>query len=241
MVYPMEMTLATGTTVYAGDPGSDEQIASREVRVSVTYRIEEQEDFDLADFAHARAAEVERARLAAQERLERDRTDPYEAQKEPAFGHDEASFDPSDPSLEPPDEEAVPPDPFPQEADYLCTHCSPAPGGGRPANQECHGYPPLPPASPAGAERIAGTDKASGAVNHEETDWATKPQVLALGSHFRRLGLTPENQTALLRTRFGKFRPERLSKDEAAGLMRFLERGELPPAQGPVEPAALAH
>ena len=60
-----------------------------------------------------------------------------------------------------------------------------------------------------------------------ETDWATRPQVLALGSHFRRLGIGPQSQTALLRARFGKFRAERLTKVEAAGLMRSLERGEV--------------
>lgn len=255
MIYPTEMTLATGTTVYAGDPESDERIQSREVRVSVTYRIEEDEDFDLADFAHARAAEVERARIAAQERIqeqiatqkqiaardciERNRTAPYRT----SFDPNDAPFDPNDPALEPPDmdppnEDTDAPDPFPEEANYLGSHISdshlsarcgpalidrfPAPSGGCPGNgsRTRNGHSALPPSVPAGTVKIPD------AVSAEETDWATKPQVLALGSHFRRLGLSPENQTALLRARYGKFRPERLTKDEAAGLMRCLERGE---------------
>ncbi len=227
MVYPTEMTIATGTTVYAGDPTSDECIVSREVRVSVTFRIEEEEDFDLADLAYAKAAEVERARLAAQERIERNRTDPYQA-----------SFDPNDPALEPPDADA--PDPFPEAADYLSARCGPASNGvylgnaGHPGNRMCvqNGVPPLPPAFPAGTEGVTEADR----ISEAETDWATKPQVLALGSHFKRLGLSPQDQTALLRARFGKFRAERLTRAEAAELMRSLERGEWEPPG-----AALAH
>ena len=237
MIYPTEMTLATGTTVYAGDPESDECIRSREVRVSVTYRIEEQEDFDLADFAFAKAAEVERARIAALERIERDRADPYEPPGGAALEPNDSSFNPDDPALEPPDDQENDEDasdPFPEEADYLHARCGSAPNGvcagngGHPGKgmSTWNGASPLPPALPAGTR----------GVTEAETDWATKPQVLALQSHFRRLGLSPENQTALLRARFGKFRPERLTKDEAAGLMRYFERGEWEPAE-----AALAH
>ena len=43
MTYPRELTIATGTTVYAGDPESEERIVSREVRVSVTYEIDDDE------------------------------------------------------------------------------------------------------------------------------------------------------------------------------------------------------
>lgn len=273
MIYPTEMTLATGTTVYAGDPESDECIASREVRVSVTYRIEEDEDFDLADFAFARAADVERARLAAQERIEKSRERGQADACEAAFGSSkeafdpEEAFDPSDPALEPPDEEeneeendedGVAPDPFPEEANYLSARCSPAANGGHLGNSGYpgsgehfqngtyaqnktyaqNGLPAFPAASPAGMRRAAEAETVpqTDQVSPDETDWATKPQVLALGSHFRRLGLSPENQTALLRARFGKFRPERLTKDEAAGLMRYLERGEWEPTG-----AAAAH
>ncbi|MDQ2687667.1 MAG: hypothetical protein M3Y28_07360 [Armatimonadota bacterium] len=250
MIYPTEMTLATGTTVYAGDPDSDECIASREVRVSVTYRIEEEEDFDLADFARAKAADVERARVAAQDRIqegiqeriaahgriERCRTDTSEA----AFGPREEAFDPSDPAweppdAEPPDEDGVVPDPFPEEADYMSARCGLnlngvyAQNGGHSGHgmYARNGVSTLPSVPSVGVERLT----------EIETDWAIKPQVLALGSHFRRLGLSPEDQTALLRARFGKFRLERLTKDEAAGLMRYLERGEWEST----EPAALAH
>ena len=234
MIHPIEMTLATGTTVYAGVPDSDERIQSREVRVSVTYRIEEQEDFDLAGFASARAADVERARIAAMQRIEkrtgRDRRVPCEAPLE--LSDSDTSFDPSDPDLEPPDDEdndaAFAPDPFPEEADYLHARCGPAPnscsGNGERARNGGAAHPPAPP---DGTQRFSGADQ----VTLEETDWATKPQVLALGSHFKRLGLSPENQTALLRARYGKFRPERLTKAEAAGLMRCLERNEWEPAE----------
>jgi hypothetical protein len=213
MTYPTEMTLTTGTTVYAGDPDSGERIVSREVRVSITYQVDD-EMTNLVGLAFAKAAEVERARLAACERIARDQADPYEP-----------ALDLIDPSLEPPDEDA--PDPFPDEADYLSARCGPAPIGGCPGNGDharngCSAYPP---ASPAGTEQVT-----------EETDWATKPQVLALGSHFKRLGLSPENQSALLRARYGKFRPERLTKEEAAGLMRCLERGEWEPMETAIAP-----
>jgi len=226
MICPTEMTIATGTTVYAGGPDSDERIVSREVRVSVTYRIDERET-NVADLAFAKAAEVERARQAAQERIaaqgriERGGTGPHEP-----------GFDPSDPALEPPDEEEG--DPFPEGADYLSARCGPAPYGGCPENggHARNGFPANPPASTDGTERVTEVSK----VPEEETDWATRPQVLALKSHFTRLGLSPENQAALLRARFGKFRPERLTKTEAAGLMRCLERNEWEPTE-----VALAH
>lgn len=256
MIYPTEMTVATGTTVYAADPASDERLVSREVRVSVTYRIDEEEVTDVAALARAKAAEVEGARLAACERItnmghiERmGMTYPAPAPDNTAFDPSGPAFDPSDPALEPPDEqdeydereqggeEEYDPDPSQEEED----HGFPASGchngnSGSAGNRTA--IPPRPAGSwvpPAGTRQAFGTQaskvEAFGSQVPEETDLATKPQVLALISYFKRLGLSYSSQTALLRTRFGKFRPERLTKAEAIALIRSLERGEVDPRE----------
>ena len=64
MAQAIEMTIATGRTVYDGDPAHDERIRSREARVSVTWRLGEDEQ-DLALMASVLAEEAERALSAA--------------------------------------------------------------------------------------------------------------------------------------------------------------------------------
>ncbi len=255
MVYPTEMTVATGTTVYAADPTSDERLVSREVRVSVTYRIDEEEVTDVAALARAKAAEVEGARLAASERItnltriERmDTANPALAPDDVPFDPSGPAFDPSDPALEPPDEqdeydkreqgneEEYDPGSSQEEEDYGFTASGCHTGNSGPAENGT-AVPPHPAGAwvpPSETRQAFGTqaskveafrrDDTSSQVP-EETDLATKPQVLALGSYFKRLGLSYSSQTALLRTRFGKFRPERLTKAEAIALIRSLERG----------------
>lgn len=238
MVYPMEITVATGTTVYAADPASDERLVSREVRVSVTYRIDEEEVTDMAALARAKAAEVEGARVAASERITNltrvERIGTTSAEPAP----DDTRFDPSDPNLElpdeqdeynepePDDEEEDASDPSQEEEDYGLPESGCHTGNGAPSG---NGSPiPHPPGSWVPPSEVR---QAFGSQAPEEMDLATKPQVLALGSYFKRLGLTYGSQTALLRTRFGKFRPERLTKAEAIALIRSLERGEVDPRE----------
>lgn len=252
MIYPTEMTVATGTTVYAADPASDERLVSREVRVSVTYRIDEEEVTDMAALARAKAAEVEGARLAASERItnltriERmDTASPTLAPDDAPFDPSGLTFDPSDPALEPPDEqeeydereqgdeEEYAPDPSQEEEDYSfpASGCQTGNSGHAGNGTAAAPRPAGAWVSPAETRPAFGTQaskvEAFGSQVPEETDLATKPQVLALGSYFKRLGLSYSSQTALLRTRFGKFRPERLTKAEAIALIRSLERGEV--------------
>lgn len=257
MVYPTEMTVATGTTVYAADPASDERLVSREVRVSVTYRIDEEEVADVAALARAKAAEVEGARVAASERITNLTRIERMDTANPTLAPDDPAFDPSDPALEPPDEqdeyaereqgdeEEYAPDPSQEEED----HGFPA-SGGHTGNSGPAGNGTAVPPRPAGAwvppaetRQAFGTEaskvEALGSQVPEEMDLATKPQVLALGSYFKRLGLSYSSQTALLRTRFGKFRPERLTKAEAIALIRSLERGEVDPREYEVAASAV--
>lgn len=267
MVYPTEMTVATGTTVYAADPASDERLVSREVRVSVTYRIDEEEVTDIAALARAKAAEVEGARLAASERITNLTFIERMGTSSAAPAPDDTRFDPSDPALEPPDEQ--------DEYDNEDDENNEEEDEGRYTSPEEAGYEE---ASDVGIGRsLPGVGYQTGDGDHaengssiprstgswvphaevrqafgtqaskveafgsqvpEETDLATKPQVLALGSYFKRLGLSYGSQSALLRTRFGKFRPERLTKAEAIALIRSLERGEV--ERGEYEVAAPA-
>ena len=49
---------------------------------------------------------------------------------------------------------------------------------------------------------------------------------MAIQSHCKRLNISPSKLASLLQARYRKFRLERLPKEEAAQLMRLLERGE---------------
>lgn len=186
MAEATQITIATGTTAYGGDPESDERVSAREVRVEVTYQLAPEEDAALT-VSH-KAAEVERMRKAAWDRI----------QAKP----EDNEFDPAQLGLEPPDDQDDNLSPFPEDADYIGQTSSSYNGYREPV------APPMPP---------------------EPVEWATRPQQLALRSHFTRLGMNGPDQATLLREHFGKFRVERLTKAEAALLMRTLERSEWSP------------
>jgi hypothetical protein len=206
MAEATQIKIATGMTSYGGDPESDERVSAREVRVEVTYQLRPGEDAAIA--AASKAAEVERTRQAAWERIRAfpERTD-----------EEDEGFDPAALGPEPPDESDGPgspcyPEAFPEEADYV----------GRSNGFHRNGF--AAPLSPAPVP--------------EAVEWATKPQQMAIRSHYARLGLSPDNQSALLQARFGKSPFQRLTKAEAAQLMRELERGECLEQGGREKPAA---
>ena len=60
MAYPTQITIASGMTVYAGDPQNDEGITSRQVQVSVTYQLE-RSDADLLHVTALKARELDAA------------------------------------------------------------------------------------------------------------------------------------------------------------------------------------
>lgn len=82
----------------------------------------------------------------------------------------------------------------------------------------------LPAAPPQVIQALTAVPEASPPL--EPIEWLTKPQELAIRSHFHRLGISGDDQATLLRERFGKSPYQWLTKTEAAGLMRCLERGE---------------
>lgn len=215
-----QITIATGTTAYAADPDSEERIASREVRVEVTYQLMPGEDAALV--ASIKTAEVEHTRRTVWERLQ---------------SRSEGDFDPAAPGLMPPD------DPFPDETDYEAL-------GAEDEGEESLGQ--TPEATPFGGKRNgpSGVTVSPAATNpphsapaqsappEAEVMWSTKPQQMAIQSHCKRLGLSGTDLMALLRSRYGKFRIERLTKDEAAQVMRLLERGDVrPELTGPTSQA----
>ena len=243
MAYPTQITIASGKTVYEGDPENDEGITSRQVQVSVTYQME-RGDEDLLAVTERKAKEVDAAQEAAWRQVKREQTEmelppkaeppPHPTDEDDPLGGEPGEDDGQDPDGDWADDE--PPSYGGNGEDHEDNHEGSHGGGGGPTPP-----PYRPAAAPQGphACRIGpgngtGHDASSvtGGVNGPQARAVTKPQKLALGAQARRLGLSDQALAEIIRERFGKssFTPryavDRLTRAEAEALMRALSERE---------------
>ena len=263
MAYPTQITIASGRTVYEGDPDSDEGITSRQVQVSVTYQME-RGDEDLLLVTETKAREVDAAQEAVWRQVRREQTElrmeemhlPAELAPHPTDEDDPLAGGPGedqgieddgenhgqDPDGDWPEDE--PPSYGGNGEDHGGSH-----GGGSP--------PPYHPAAAAQGLHPCRTGPGNGTgngqsvsalagqgVNGPQARAVTKPQRLALGAQARRLGLSDQALAEIIRERFGKssytprYAVDRLTRAEAESLLRALSEREREAArQGQSAPA----
>ena len=217
-----EMTLALGRTVYGGDQsgeeGSDEKIEGRETRLSVTWRLTEEEQ-DLTLMASVLAEEAERALGQAVRTVQRR---PY-----PETGCDEKSYD----TEKGHDTQAVPrlnvepKSNEPKSAENGNGH-TPEPSHQQHSNQSARTYPPA--GSGQAAPDQNGSSCRSGASGYPAyVPPITKTQQLAIQSHCTRHGVADWELRKLLWERFGKKEQRELNKEEAGELLTALQQAVL--------------
>ena len=213
MATTTELTLALGRTAYGGDPEDDEKIQSREVRVSLTWRLTEDEQ-DLPLTVSVLAEEAQRALDQADRVVQR--ATPA-SQATPSFqtnGGAGSGY--------------VPPTPPPANShDQTFGNGNGQSGSGVTAPRY-GGY-----AAPQRKTETQTTGTPSGApapvadrpypgARHQPI---TAPQRLAIRSLCARQEVSDTELTRLLDQRFGKRRLEDLSKTDAAALLEALQRG----------------
>jgi len=238
MAYPTTLTLASGKTVYEGDPDNDDGITSRQVQVSVTYQLE-RGDADLLAVTARKAQEVEAAQAAVWRQVRKEQTEmelppgggPPDDEDDPLRGEDDGDESGDDPpfydgspdySQDYPEDDGSgsmpPPHSLPAQGVPSC-HTGPAGGDGHDTSGH-NGSGGVPPA-------------------------ITKPQKLAIGAQARRLGLSEVALAEIVRERFGKtsFTPryavDRLTKAEADSLLRALQALGQGEEDAPQVPAGL--
>ncbi len=229
MATATEMTLALGRTVYGGDQSgeadSDEKIEGRETRLSVTWRLTEEEQ-DLTLMASVLAEEVERA-LRQADRTVRKSPTPEEC----------------------PDMEKAPrienePKPAANTARFA-TERHPTTGASTEGAQASNGNGHTPgfgsqsasSYAPIGSSQTTQNGGKAPAVNGSSgyptyVPSITKPQQLAIQSHCTRHGVADWELRRLLWEMFGKKEPRELNKDQAAELLTALQRNTLGDASG---------
>lgn len=250
MAHATELTVTTGRTHYCGDPQNSERILSREVRVSVTYRLEPG-DPDVPLLAAVKAAEAERALDAACRAAQARCQEPREQEGDPppvsANGSSATNV------------AAAPPQPGQAQP-----HCQPHPNGS--GNDKSghyggntysgpgsypHGQAPaasqtpaphasVPPrarptrtaarskrgATPGSAAAVPSVSAPPAGDGIGSPQQITPPQRLAIRSLCARLEVQDLELKLLLDERFGKRNLEDLNKQEAGALLIALQRGE---------------
>lgn len=234
MATATEMTLALGRTVYGGDQSgdtdSDEQIEGRETRLSVTWRLTDEEQ-DLTLMASVLAEEAERA-LTQADRTVRKGPSSCECLGMEKAAHIENGLKPAADTerlaaeQQPATGEQQPAtDALPKPADVGNGH---VPGAGNQPASSC------PPASRTVPNQNG--DKApaaSGSLGNGSSCYPayvppiTKPQQLAIQSHCARHGVADWELRRLLWEMFGKKEPRELNKDQAGELLTALQRDML--------------
>ena len=235
-----EMTLALGRTVYGGDQsgeeGSDEKIEGRETRLSVTWRLTEEEQ-DLTLMASILGEEAERALRQAVRTVQR-RPYPeagcaeksYDTQAVPRLNSEPKSNGPK--SNEPKSAEngnGHTPEPSHQQASHQQSSNQPArtypPAGSGQAARDQNGSN-LPATN--GASGQNGSSVRSGASGYPAyVPPITKTQQMAIQSHCTRHGVADWELRKLLWERFGKKEQRELNKEEAGELLTALQQAIL--------------
>jgi len=216
MATATEMTLALGRTVYGGDQSgeadSGERIEGRETRLSVTWRLSDEEQ-DLTLMASVLAEEVERALRQAERALRQaDRT----VRKGPS-PEQSCNIKP----VSPPSNE---PNPAADTGGVSTEH----------SRQPASSYSPAGQATPhqnggkAPTANGSSTGSSTGSSGYPAcVPPITKPQQLAIQSHCTRHGVADWELRRLLWEMFGKKEPRELNKGQAGELLTALQR-EIP-------------
>ncbi len=223
MATATEMTLALGRTVYGGDQSdeadSDERIEGRETRLSVTWRLTEEEQ-DLTLMASVLAEEAERALRQADRTARKGRS--------PEKSCDMETFSRLNDEPKP----AANTERFAAERQQI-TGASPE--GAHAGNGNGNGHTPEtgweptsshPPASSSRTTQNGGkAPVANGSSGYPAyVPPITKPQQLAIQSHCTRHGVADWELRRLLWEMFGKKEPRELNKDQAGELLTALQR-----------------
>jgi hypothetical protein len=247
MAYPTKITLTSGKTEYGGSTDG-EGITSRQVRVSVTYELERQDE-DLLVVTERKAREVEEAQAAVWRQVRKEQgelgraTPPHSLPKDEG-PEDEGPEDEEDDPLRPygeesPDEEHdgessdgwnsdgdAPGDS--EDQDPTAHHLEQHPTGNGASPWNSHTCRTGTSAGKACGEKVSESGPVPQTVTEPQPLPMTKPQKLALEAAARRLGLSDTALADLIRKRFGKssftarYAVERLSKVEAGELLRSL-------------------
>lgn len=237
MATATEMTLALGRTVYGGDQGGEadsvEKIEGRETRLSVTWRLTDEEQ-DLTLMASVLAEEAERA-LTQVDRSVRRGPNPGEH-----LGMEKA------PSRENEPKPAASTEHFAAERQQITgASAEGAPAGNgdgdghatAPGSQPASPYPPAGRATPS--QNGGKAPMASGSSGRPAyVPPITKPQQLAIQSHCTRHGVADWELRRLLWEMFGKKEPRELNKDQAGELLTALQQNTL---SGAAESSAYAN
>ena len=246
MAYPTQITIASGKTVYEGDPESDEGITSRQVQVSVTYQLERADD-DLLHVTATKAKEVEAAQEAVWRQVRGSRRSWGWIRNCPRARRATRTT-PSGRPGEDQERTAGRRERVDDEPPFY--------GGGEKASEDHGGrsradggiappyHPrravrrePCTPAAPGrgtapgtATERSAPTCPVPSASHRERVAQSIrKPQKLAIEAQARRLGLSDQALAETIRERFGKesytprFAVDKLTKAEADALLRALQ------------------
>jgi len=223
MATATEMTLALGRTVYGGDPSgeidSDERIEGRETRLSVTWRLTEEEQ-DLTLMASVLAEEAERA-LKQADRTVCKGPSPKESYDIEGISHSNNKPKP-DANINrftaerQPTTGASPEDaPASNENGHSPEH-SPQPASSYPPTGSGQAIPHQ------NGGKLPTTNGSSGYRVYVPP--ITKPQQLAIQSHCTRHGVADWELRRLLWEMFGKKEPRELSKEQAGELLTALQR-----------------
>ncbi len=230
MATATEMTLALGRTVYGGDQsgeaGGGEKIEGRETRLSVTWRLTDDEQ-DLTLMASVLAEEAERALKQA------DRTVRKGPSPEQSCNIKTVPPPSNEPNLAGNTERVSAERQTPAGTSMESAHA----GNGNGHSSE-HGRQPAGSYSPAGQATphrnggkgpTAQGPTANGSSSSSSGYPAyvppiTKPQQLAIQSHCTRHGVADWELRRLLWEMFGKKEPRELNKDQAGELLTALQR-----------------
>ena len=235
MATATEMTLALGRTVYgdqSGEADSDEKIEGRETRLSVTWRLTDEEQ-DLTLMASVLAEEAERA-LTQVEKKQADRT--VRKGPSPEQGCDFKTVPP--PSGEP--NPAAETEGVSTGRPAAATSTGSAHVGNGNGHSPERGLQPAGSYSPAGqagshqnGEKGAtanGSSSANSSSGNGSSGYPayvppiTKTQQLAVQSHCTRHGVADWELRRLLWEMFGKKESRELNKDQAGELLTALQR-----------------
>ena len=237
-----EMTLALGRTVYgadqSGEADSDEKIEGRETRLSVTWRLTEEEQ-DLTLMASILGEEAERA-LGQAVRTVRKRANPETGRDEKSYGTEKGYDTQAVPRLsnepnsnEPKsaeNENGHTPEPSPQQqsshqqSSNQPARTYPSAGSGQTAPDQNGSKVP----ATNGASGQNGSSDRSGASGYPTyVPSITKTQQMAIQSHCTRHGVADWELRKLLWERFGKKEQRELNKDEAGELLTALQQAIL--------------
>lgn len=220
MAVATEMTIALGRTVYGGDQSgetdSDERIEGHETRLSVTWRLTEEEQ-DLTQMASVLAEEAERALRQA------DRTVRKGENLVESSSVERRPDDTSEPKSEAAAEQREPTTDVPMGGAHTGNGNGHSP---EPKRQPVSSYPPAAQATPYQNGCKAPTANGSSGYSAYVPP-ITKPQQLAIQSHCTRHGVADWELRRLLWEMFGKKEPRELSKDQAGELLTALQRDTL--------------